>query len=279
LSSTASIKREQTIEKDHAFDKRQVAESFGRAAESYDRVAHFQRDVGYRLLDLLPEGDYENGIDLGCGTGYFTPELSVKLNIKQLVGIDLSEGMVAYAYEHRSAGCNSPIVWAVGDAENLPIPNNSVDIIFTSLAIQWCSDYQDLFAELYRVLKPGGIVAFSTLLEGTLKELASSWQVVDSYRHVNSFSDYSEVMTATQAAGFNVLHSEQYTDELQYDSVKMLTRELKMLGAHNVNQGRSMNVTGRERVRQFKQAYEQFRTPGGYLPASYEVLLGVLQKN
>ncbi len=279
MSLTASNKSEQMIEKDPAFDKRQVAESFGRAAESYDKVAHFQRDVGYRLLGLIPENDYENGMDLGCGTGYFTPELRAKLNIKQLLGMDLSEGMVTYAYEHRSAGCNSSIVWAVGDAENLPIPDSSVDVIFTSLAIQWCSDYQGLFAELYRVLKPGGVVAFSTLLDGTLKELASSWRAVDSYRHVNSFSDYSEVMTATQTTGFNVLHSEQYTDELQYESVKMLTRELKMLGAHNVNQGRSINVTGRERVRQFKQAYEKLRTPEGYLPASYEVLLGVLQKN
>jgi len=260
----------------NAIEKRQVAESFGRAASSYDKVAYFQRDVGYRLMGLIPKkvflNDNNTVLDLGCGTGYFTPKLHHGDN--QVVGIDLSEGMANYAREHRAGKIN----WIVGDAEILPLADNSVDLIFSSLAIQWCSSYQQLFVELYRVLKPGGVVAFSTLLDGTLKELEASWQEVDSYRHVNAFSVCHDIEEASGVAGFTCLEKEKYTDVLQFESVKSLTRELKMLGAHNVNEGRSLKVTGRERILQFKQAYENYRTQDGYLPASYEVLLSVLLK-
>jgi len=260
----------------NSIEKRQVAESFGRAASSYDKVAYFQRDVGYRLMGLIPKQPFLKGnntvLDLGCGTGYFTPKLHHGDN--QVVGLDLSEGMVAYAREHRAGN----ITWMVGDAEILPLADNSVDLIFSSLAIQWCSSYEQLFVELFRVLKPGGVVAFSTLLDGTLRELEASWQEVDSYRHVNAFSVCHEIEDASDSAGFKCLEKEKYTDVLQFESVKSLTRELKMLGAHNVNDGRSLKVTGRERILQFKQAYEKYRTQDGCLPASYEVLLSVLKK-
>lgn len=257
-------------------EKRQVAESFGRAAGSYDNVAYFQRDVGNRLMSLIPRdaliAQNKTVVDLGCGTGYFTPKL--QHNDNQVVGVDLSAGMITYAREHRKGDIN----WVVGDAEILPFADNSVDLVFSSLAIQWCNSYPQLFAELFRVLKPGGVVAFSTLLNGTLKELEASWQEVDSYRHVNSFSVGSDIDEASNAAGFSRLSKEQYTDVLSFETVKSLTRELKMLGAHNVNEGRPLKVTGRERILRFKQAYEKYRREDGYLPASYEVLLSVLAK-
>ena len=260
----------------NAMEKRQVAESFGRAAESYDKVAYFQRDVGNRLMALIPHdvlSEQRNSvIDLGCGTGHFTPKL--QLNDNQVVGVDLSEGMITYAREHRKGDVN----WVVGDADILPFADSSIDLIFSSLAIQWCSSYPRLFAELYRVLKPGGVVAFSTLLDGTLKELEASWHEVDSYTHVNSFSVCSDVDNASKAAGFFQVSKEQYTDVLSFETVKSLTRELKMLGAHNVNEGRPLKVTGRERILKFKQAYEKYRREDGSLPASYEVLLSVLTK-
>ena len=260
----------------NAMEKRQVAESFGRAAGSYDKVAYFQRDVGNRLMALIPQSvlfeQNNTVVDLGCGTGYFTPKL--KHNDNQVVGIDLSEGMIAYSRKHRKGDIN----WLVGDAEILPFADNSVDLVFSSLAVQWCNSYSQLFAELYRVLKPGGLVAFSTLLDGTLKELEASWQEVDSYRHVNSFSVCSDIDEASNSAGFSRLSKEQYTDVLSFETVKSLTRELKMLGAHNVNEGRPLKVTGRERILSFKQAYEKYRREDGSLPASYEVLLSVLTK-
>ncbi len=260
----------------NAMEKRQVAESFGRAAGSYDKVAYFQRNVGYRLLELIPREGWlrPNGtrVDLGCGTGYFTPKL--QNGDHQVMGVDLSEGMVTHAREHRVGD----ISWVVGDAEILPFADNSVDLIFSSLAVQWCSSYQQLFSELFRVLKPGGVVALSTLLQGTLRELEAAWQEVDSYRHVNVFADSCDIETAYDLAGFESLQKVQYTDVLVFDTVKSLTRELKMLGAHNVNEGRPLKVTGRERVLRFKQAYEKYRREDGCLPASYEVLLSVLEK-
>ncbi|WP_250654882.1 malonyl-ACP O-methyltransferase BioC [Alkalimarinus coralli] len=258
-------------------EKRNVAASFGRAATSYDTAAHFQRSVGDRLLALLPSSKSDLAVDLGCGTGHFTPMLGNQLKAAQTVGIDLSEGMITYARENRGYTEDS-ISWLVGDAENLPIATGSVDVIFTSLAIQWCDSYHSLFEELYRVLKPGGDVVFSTLLDGTLKELELAWREVDSYRHVNTFVSAGVIADAVKGAGFETVTSQQYTHTLKYPAVKALTRELKMLGAHNVNEGRPTKVTGRERILRFKNAYERFRGSDGMLPATYEVFLGRLRK-
>jgi len=58
---------------------------------------------------------------------------------------------------------------------------------------------------------------------------------------------------------------------LEYAELRELTRELKALGAHNVNSGRPTGLTGRERVRGFQRAYELQRNSAGKLPATYQV--------
>ena len=60
---------------------------------------------------------------------------------------------------------------------------------------------------------------------------------------------------------------------------KDLTQELKTLGAHNMTSHRPSKVTGKSRIRKFLSAYEGFRQNDGLLPASYQVLWGVVGKN
>ena len=64
--------------------------------------------------------------------------------------------------------------WLVGDAEHLPLASQSVDLVFSSLAIQWCARPHLLFAELARVLRPGGRCLFTSLGPDTLRELRTS---------------------------------------------------------------------------------------------------------
>ena len=265
-------------------NKQRVAESFSRAATSYDSVADLQRRVGEKLINYLPSGLSNPAaatlLDLGCGTGFFTPLLSSAFTGVQYIGLDLAEGMVSFASQRRGrkSGCHTPH-WICGDAENLSLAENSIDIIYSSLAIQWCEDNEALFSELFRVLKPGGRVFFSTLGPNTLHELREAWSAVDNYVHVNRFVEQSILFDAINAAGFN--SSTQWIEEnitLQYDVIKQLTSELKSLGAHNVNSGRPAGLTGKRRMHSFINAYEQQRNLQGKLPASYQVWYGFLQK-
>ena len=257
--------------------KLDVARSFSRAARSYDQVAELQRQVGSALLDMISNSFSSSRqaiVDLGCGTGYFFPALKQRMPRAQIVGVDLAEGMVAHARRARKGG-----LWVCGDAENLPLAEQSVALIFSSLTIQWCEDVEALFAEIYRVLSPGGQLVFSTLGPDTLHELREAWQQVDNYTHVNSFQPWQTLREGMTAAGFQpppLPATERVT--LEYNTLGELTAELKKLGAHNLNRGRPQGLTGKQRMMKFVDAYEQLRNDRGYLPASYEVWYGVLTK-
>ncbi|MES2819551.1 MAG: malonyl-ACP O-methyltransferase BioC [Pseudomonadota bacterium] len=253
-------------------DKRQVAASFSRAAGSYDSVAALQRAVGDELLARLPVLDARRWLDLGCGTGHFSRLLGQCFPAAQGVALDIAEGMLRHA---RPLGGAQQFV--VGDAERLPLRDGCCDLLFSSLALQWCADFATVLSEAERVLRPGGVLAFSSLCVGTLQELRASWQAVDGQVHVNRFRKFEDYQALCAASGLKPLSLQVQPRVLHYPDLRSLTGELKALGAHNLNPGRPGGLTGRARIQALLQAYEQFRQPVG-LPASYQVVYGVLQK-
>ena len=257
------------------FDKRDVAQSFSRAAIDYDSVALLQRDVGARLLDQLvpPNGSTSRVLDLGCGTGHFQPALAARFPQAEYIGLDLAAGMVEFARQQ----CPGAGSWLVGDAESLPLAANSVDLVFSSLTVQWCHRPELLFAELERVLRPGGCCVFTSLGPGTLRELRSAWAAVDEHQHVNTFLPAAALeQAAGQLPGVRLsLITEQFV--MRYRRVRDLLNELKTLGAHNMNRQRASGLTGRRALQGMLDAYEQWRE-GDTLPATYDVLFGVLEK-
>ncbi|HEB26314.1 MAG TPA: malonyl-[acyl-carrier protein] O-methyltransferase BioC, partial [Porticoccus sp.] len=262
-------------------DKQRVADSFSRAASSYDSAARLQRQVGRRLIEALPDNcssleqpdqcDAFKIIDLGCGTGYFTEQLDKKYPSADITGIDLAQGMLDFA----SSEHDMPVTWLCGDAENIPLAGNSVDLIFSNLAFQWCEQLPMLASEIVRVLKPGGLIAFTSLGQKTLFELRESWAAVDDYVHVNHFLEANHWQAVFTKAGMVFQSFETDTCLLAYRDLRHLTNELKGLGAHNVNVGQNRGLTGREHIRKLVSAYEKFRNPQGELPATWEVIYGV----
>ena len=256
-------------------DKKQVARSFSRAADTYDAVADFQRRVGQQLFELLPHEQVKTVLDLGCGTGFFYSQLVQKYSEASVIGLDLAEGMLKHCANHHQGK------WLCADAETIPLADNSIDIIYSSLAIQWCENTEALFAEVFRVLKPEGRFIFSTLGPNSLHELREAWSAVDDYVHVNRFIENTALKTAMDQAGFcgdsNLVLSEEIIT-LEYQTLRELTWELKGIGAHNVNSGRPAGLTGRKRMQTFINGYEQQRNDNGMLPASYQVWFGQLHK-
>ena len=76
-------------------DKQAVAQRFSKAAQSYDQYALLQKEVGRNLLSLIPDEKYGNGLDLGCGSGFFLPDLQQLCNY--LLALDISPGMLKQA--------------------------------------------------------------------------------------------------------------------------------------------------------------------------------------
>ncbi|SDI28749.1 malonyl-ACP O-methyltransferase BioC [Pseudomonas panipatensis] len=257
----------------HLPDKRQVAASFSRAAASYDAVAELQREVGESLLARLPTAlSPRRWVDLGCGTGYFSRALGQRFGDAEGLGVDIAEGMLRYAGARGGAR-----YFIGGDAERLPLRTQSCDLLFSSLAIQWCADLPAVLGEARRVLREGGVFAFSSLCVGTLGELRASWQAVDGFTHVNRFRAFADYQAHCAASGLELLELASEDRVLHFPDLRSLTHELKALGAHNLNPGRPDGLTGRARVRALIDAYERFRQPQG-LPATYRVVQAILRK-
>lgn len=254
-------------------DKRQVAASFSRAAASYDSVAELQRTVGNQLLARLPSGlAPQRWLDMGCGTGYFSRVLAERFSDSQGIALDIAEGMLNHA--RPMGGANH---FVAGDAERLPLKAESVELLFSSLAVQWCANFEAVLSEAHRVLQPGGVLAFASLCVGTLRELRESWRAADGLVHVNRFRTFEAYQQRCAASGLRVVSLERRPHVLHYPGVRNLTHELKALGAHNLNPGRPGGLTGRARIAALVQAYEQFRQAQG-LPATYQVVYAVLEK-
>lgn len=263
---------------DFHIDKRRVRASFDRAAAGYDRVAVLQREVGARLIERL---DYirlapATIVDIGAGTGRLSKALAQRYKEAQVIALDLAPNMLRAARRHAGllARLRGRQHYVCGDAERLPLARGSADLLFSNVTLQWCNDLDAVFAEFRRVLKPGGLLLFSTFGPDTLKELRAAWSQADRAQHVSAFIDMHDVGDALQRAAFAdpVMDAERLT--LTYPDVRRLMDELKGLGAHNAAAGRARGLTGKGRLHAMTAAYETLRRDG-VLPATFEVVYGL----
>jgi malonyl-CoA O-methyltransferase len=181
--------------------------------------------------------------------------------------------MIAYARERFGADK----LWLVGDAEALPLAAGSVDLVFSSLAFQWCYQPQKLFAELARILSPGGRCLFTSLGPDTLHELRTAWAAVDAHQHVNRFLPLAELEKAARRVPGMHLSLDREFHRMEYNRVGELLAELKTLGAHNMNRDRPAGLTSRRVMQGMLEAYEAQRD-SGVLPATYEVIFGEVRR-
>ncbi|MDQ2070175.1 malonyl-ACP O-methyltransferase BioC [Natronospira bacteriovora] len=252
-----------------------VRRSFDQAADSYDEHAVLQREVCNRLLERLDLTTIEPRVilDLAAGTGQASGALNRKYRKARVFPVDLSEQMLQRA--RRQGGWWKKLPAICADVTHLPIADDSVDLVFSSLGLQWVDDLDRCFREIRRVLKPQGLFLFTTFGPDTLKELRAAWQAVDERSHVNVFADMHDIGDGLVRAGLAepVMEVEHFT--LTYETADELMRDIKRIGAHNVTADRPRGLTGPKKMARFREAYEQFRQEDR-LPATYEVVYGTV---
>ncbi len=253
-------------------DKEQMRIAFERAAGTYDAAAVLQREIAGRMLERLEliRSRPRQILDAGCGTGHCTRALGRRYKRARIVGVDIAHAMVQAGQTRRRWRSRQRFV--CGDAEALPLADGSVDMVVSNLTLQWC-DADVVLPEFGRVLRPGGVVMFSSFGPDTLRELRAAWQAVDERPHVHAFPDMHDLGDATVRAGLvdPVMDVEHFT--LTYPDVLALLRDLKNLGAHNVVRTRSRGLTGKHSFARFRSAYEA-QAREGLIPATFEAVYG-----
>ncbi|MBK7653711.1 MAG: bifunctional demethylmenaquinone methyltransferase/2-methoxy-6-polyprenyl-1,4-benzoquinol methylase UbiE [Flammeovirgaceae bacterium] len=146
---------------DRAGKKQQVARMFDSISGNYDFLNHFLSlgiDIRWRkkAIKLLAKSKPKLILDVATGTGDFAVE-TLKLNPDQVIGVDISEGMLEVGRKKMKArGIDHKIDLRLGDSENLPFEENKFDAVIVAFGVRNFENLEKGLTEMQRVLKPGG---------------------------------------------------------------------------------------------------------------------------
>jgi malonyl-CoA O-methyltransferase len=254
-------------------DPRAVRRSFDAASDSFDKAAGIHAEIRDRLLERLDVVRIKPQvvIDLGAATGHASRALKQRYNSAQVIAADFSTRMLQLAAKQQRLLRHFARVAA--DARALCFRDASIDLVFSNLMLQWCNQPDAVFAEVRRVLRPQGLLTFTTLGPDTLRELRLAWQGADVHTHVNRFIDMHDIGDALMRAGFSepVMDTERLT--VTYPTTDALLRELKLSGAGNVNAGRAAGLTSPRRLQRVRDGYAS-RAGEGAIAVTLEVVYG-----
>ncbi|MDA3902129.1 MAG: ubiquinone/menaquinone biosynthesis methyltransferase [Desulfuromusa sp.] len=205
---------------------------FGEAASRYDfatRAMSLGRDMAWKrkLIAALPALPAPDCVDLACGTGDVAFLLAEKYPGGRIVGIDLTEQMLALA-EKRNRATN--VKFSRQDMGKTDLPDESVDIVTGSYAVRNAPELRQAFAEISRILRPGGVVAlldfskppntwFQRIQYLILKYWCGFWGLmlhgnpeVHAYiaASLKVFPDREQLREILHESGFIVSHSQQF---------------------------------------------------------------------
>jgi malonyl-CoA O-methyltransferase len=255
-----------------------VRRRFDRAAPVYDQAAALQGEVAARMLERLDlvRVDPLTVLDFGCGTGMVSARLAARYPAARVVALDASLRMLLQRWPRRGAfarllrppAAGLPLCAAM---ERVPLAAGCVDLLCSNLALHWSAAPEMAVREMYRVLRPGGLVMFATLGPDSLKELRAALSA--SPASVHAFADMHDVGDLLVRTGFADPVMDMEHIVLTYADVRGLLRELRHSGASSARADLPRGLRGRAWLEALARAYEPQRREGR-LPATFEIVYG-----
>ena len=134
---------------------KQTAEEYSKYMKKYPEFYETLADI---VKNNIPKSvDEPFIVDLGVGPGLLSAAMNRKIPMSKIVGVDPSEDMLRLANE------NARLKTMIGSSENIPVEDNSVDIVVSRFNLTYWEKTRDSFGEIFRVLKPSGRVIIEAL--------------------------------------------------------------------------------------------------------------------
>lgn len=189
-----------------------------------------------------------------------------------LVAMDLAFGMLAYAKQNNLRDDTS-ICWLQGDADFLPMADKSVDLVFSSMALQWSDNQQKVMSEIAPVMTSGSNALLAIMCDGSFEQLNDSWQSIDSQRHVNNFGSAETWYDAAKSQGLQVTMQQKKYVTWDQD-IRQLLSSIKSIGANVLltsPKSQSQAIFNRHTLQRLESYYQQKYAENMQLPLTYQV--------
>jgi malonyl-CoA O-methyltransferase len=255
-----------------SLEQHRVVTQFNQAADSYDGAAVWQREIADRMLDRLElvRINPQVILDIGARTGYTTQLLTQRFPEAKIIACDWAENLLHKVGEQAPAAlplCAEP--------DRIPLAAQTADMIISNLTWHWLNQPAACLREWRRLLKPNGLLLFTTCGPDTLYELRSSFAAIDDQPHVHLFLDMHDIGDMLLAAQFAdpVMQAEHIY--FNYSSLDGLWRDLKATGVVNALRARRRSLTGKNRWRRMLAEYKKLSCPAEGWPATIEVVYGL----
>ncbi|WP_020656733.1 methyltransferase domain-containing protein [Massilia niastensis] len=224
-------------------------------------------------------------LDAGCGAGADLALLQKTYPAAQILGLDGGEAMARAARApapatrslnqmlSRFLPAKAGVDILCGDFGSLPFGPNSLDLLWSNLALPWHPQPDAVFAEWRRVLRVDGLLMFSSFGPDTFQEVRDAFAVLDPVPHTLPFVDMHDFGDQLVEAGFStpVMDMERIT--VTYDTPQALLADVRALGGNPLDT-RRRGLIGRAAWRRVLAAFEAQRRPDGKLGLSFEVIYG-----
>ncbi|SDT27112.1 malonyl-CoA O-methyltransferase [Paenibacillaceae bacterium GAS479] len=260
-----------------------VGRQFNRNAATYDAHAHVQRMMSIQLADslqCLKERDSKvNILEIGCGTGALTEMLAKEWHDAKITALDIAPEMIKLARKRVFSGDRVSFLHADAEIWGADAPSAMYDIIVSNACFQWLSRPEQTFSHFRRMLRPGGLLVFTTFGPATFYELHQAFEEVyrargmEPQRHGLSFKSGDQWISLLKEAGFSGVQSERTLHVETYASVRGFLYSIKAMGASTSGAAAASGLSMRRLFASMYKEYEtKFSVPGG-VTASYDLLL------
>ena len=221
--------------------------------------------------------------DLSLRLSTITREFKIAVDLNS-VGVAVSDAMrlsgkCGQIIQSRVAAFKDKQTSIVHGDDMLPIANDSVDLIASTLALQFANDLPGILVQIRRALKPDGLFMGAVLGGGTLHELRESFLQAESeikgsaHARVLPFMDVRAAGGLLQRAGFALPVADIDTLTVRYDTALELMHDLRAMGSTNCLFDRDKKFLSRAVLARMIEVYAQnFSDPDGRIRATFEII-------
>ena len=202
--------------------KELVKQQFSKNLTNYEENAVVQMIMAEKLVNLLPQKEYKNILEIGCGTGFLTKLLNKNIKFDTYTTIDIVGECKDYIQS-----INPNIDFIKGDIEKTKLAKK-YDLIISNAVFQWISDFENFIQSIHKSLDTNGILAYTTFGKENFIEIRKVGKV--------SLDYFSKVEIKELLSNYSIEHIEEETIIKNFESIKNMLMHMKKTGVNSLSE-------------------------------------------